>query len=45
MQDFYVLKGREPKDATKEWAFFDVVGKTDADEKLERTCEELGFKG
>jgi len=44
MQDFYILKGREPKDAKKEWAFFDVLGKTDADEKLERTCEELGFK-
>jgi len=45
MQDFYVIKGREPKDAKKEWAFFEVLGKTDADEKLERTCEELGFKG
>jgi branched-chain amino acid transport system substrate-binding protein len=45
MQDWYILKGREPKDVKKEWAFFDVLGKTDADEKLERTCEELGFKG
>jgi len=45
MQDFYVIRGREPKDAKKEWGFFEVLGKTDADEKLERTCEELGFKG
>jgi branched-chain amino acid transport system substrate-binding protein len=26
MQDFYVVKGRDPKDAKKEWGFFDVVG-------------------
>ena len=43
-QDWYILKGRDPKDVKKEWAFFEVVGKTPADEKLERTCEELGFK-
>ena len=45
IQDIYILKGREPKDAKKEWAFFDILGKMDADDKLERTCEELGFKG
>ena len=28
----------------KEWSFFDIAGKTVADEKWERTCAELGFK-
>ena len=45
MQDWYIVKGRDPKDVKKEWEFFEIAGKTPADEKLERTCEELGFKG
>ncbi len=43
-QDWYIVKGREPKDVKKEWAFFEIAGKTMADEKWERTCGELGFK-
>ena len=43
-QDWYILKGREVKDVKKEWDFFEIVGKTPADEKWERTCGELGFK-
>jgi branched-chain amino acid transport system substrate-binding protein len=43
-QDWYIVKGREPKDVKKEWGFFEIAGKTTADEKWERTCEELGFK-
>ena len=43
-QDWYFVKGKEPKDAKKEWSFFDIAGKTVADEKWERTCAELGFK-
>jgi branched-chain amino acid transport system substrate-binding protein len=43
-QDWYMFKGRDPKDVKKEWDFYELLGKTPADEKLERTCEELGFK-
>lgn len=43
-QDWYVLKGKDPKESKGPWDFFEIVGKIPADEKWERTCEELGFK-
>jgi len=41
-QDIWVVKSREPDKVKGEWGFFDVVGRVEGNEALERSCKELG---
>ncbi len=41
-QDIWVVKSREPGKVKGEWGFFDVVGRVEGSESLERSCKDLG---
>jgi len=41
-QDIWVVKSREPGKVKGEWGFFDVAGRVEGSEGLERSCKDLG---
>jgi len=44
MQDIFILKSKSAKERTGEWDVFKHLGTVKADDSLERTPEEMGFK-